>query len=94
MIGADDILVHYILKSVSAQFQPSLIFKLKRGFIAYFRWTIYIVKDFEENTRLQMHDNASRLSESNYFGHIFFFGHLFQVFFSIIFLNKHRLIPL
>ena len=39
MIGADDILVHYILKSECAQFQPSRILYLKRGFIAYFRWT-------------------------------------------------------
>ena len=35
MIGADDILVHYILKSEYAQFHLSQILLLKRGFIAY-----------------------------------------------------------
>jgi len=40
MIGADDILVHYILKSEYAQFQPSRILYLKCGFIVYLRWTI------------------------------------------------------
>ena len=40
MIGAEDILVLFILKSECAQFQPSRILQFKRGFIAYLRWTV------------------------------------------------------
>ena len=45
MIGADDILVHYILKSEYAQFPSSRILYLERGFITYLRWII--TRNFE-----------------------------------------------
>ena len=58
MIGADDILVHYILKSEYTKFQPSRILQLKRGFIAYLRWTIAILVRIRQSVRGQKISNV------------------------------------